>query len=144
MWSALNRVVVLKIIQNLICLTCGVSESLQGFWNCAVYDLDDSAAHEPLVLDQGNVWLNARRVAVHHEGDRPRRRDHGYLGVLEAEPLPKRQGLVPGPYCCINQILRNILARNLASVGSMHPDNVEEWFLVARVASEGSQPLGDD
>src|SRR5438046_9882392 len=111
MWSALNRVVVLKIIQNLICLTCGVSESLQGFWNCGVYDLDDSAAHEPLVLDQGNVWLNARRVAVHHEGDRLRRRDHGYLGVVEADPLAKRPGLVPGPYCCLDITLRHTLRR---------------------------------
>src|SRR5438477_13022267 len=115
-----------------------------GLWGVDVYDLDDAAAHEPLVLDQVNVWLDPGGVAVHHERDRPRRGDHGYLRVLEAEPLPKRQGLIPGPYRCINEILRNILARNLASVGSMHSDNVEEGLLVARVASEGSQPLGDE
>src|SRR5256886_1625346 len=144
MWSALNRVVVLKITQNLIRLTYGVSKFAQSFRDCAVDYLDHPAAHEPLVLDQGNIRLDARSVAVHHERDRPRRRNHRNLGVLEAEPLTKRQGLVPGPYRCINEILWNILARNLASVGSMHSDHVEEGLLVARVASEGSQPLGDE
>src|SRR6266704_3899032 len=144
MWSTLNRVVVLKITQNLIRLTCGVSKFAQSFRDCAVDYLDDPAAHEPRVLDQRNIWLDACSVAVHHERDRPRRRNHGNLGVLEAEPLPKRQGLVPRPYRCINEILRDILSRNLASVGSMHSDNVEEGLLVARVASVGSQPLGDE
>src|SRR6266699_1171590 len=55
-----------------------------------------------------------------------------------------KPNLVPRPYRCINEILRDILSRNLASVGSMHSDNVEEGLLVARVASEGSQPLGDE
>src|SRR2546430_4873795 len=92
MWSALNRVVVLKITQNLIRLTYGVSKFAQSFRDCAVDYLDHPAAHEPLVLDQGNIRLDARSVAVHHERDRPRRRNHRNLGVLEAEPLTKRQG----------------------------------------------------
>src|SRR5438094_8251743 len=118
MWSALNRVVVLKITQNLIRLTYGVSKFAQSFRDCAVDYLDHPATHEPLVLDQGNIRLDPGRVAVHHESDRPRRRNHRNLGVLEAEPLSQRESLIPGPYCCIDQILRGILVRNLARMGS--------------------------
>src|SRR2546428_2901056 len=124
MGSALNRVILLKITQSLPRLASRVSEFLQAVRDRAVHYLDDSAAHEPRVLDQGNIRLNPGRVAVHHERNRPRRRDHGYLCVLEAEPLTQRESLVPRPYRSINQILRNILARNLARVRSMHSDDV--------------------
>src|SRR5467141_2058811 len=143
MGSTLNRVVILKIAQNLVGVGDRVSQSPQGFWNCTVCDLDYSATHQPLVLDQGDVRLNAGRIAVHHEGDRPRRRDHRYLRVLETEPLAERQSLIPRAYCGVNQILRNIVARNLARVGSVHSDDVEKGFLVARVASERSESLRD-
>src|SRR6267143_5607871 len=143
MGSTLNRVVILKIAQNLVGLGERVSQSPQGFWNCTVCDLDYSTADQPLVLDEGDVRLDAGRVAVHHERDRPRRRDDGYLRVLETEPLAQRQSLIPRAYRGVNQILRNIIAHNLPNVGPVHADDVEEGFLVARVASERSQPLRD-
>src|SRR6267143_6768 len=143
MGSTLNRVVILKIAQNLVGLGERVSQSPQGFWNCTVCDLDDSAADQPLVLDECDVRLDAGCVAVHHGRDRSRRRDHGYLRVLETEPLAERQSLIPRAYRGVNQILRNIITRNLPGVGSVHSDDVEEGFLVARVASERSESLRD-
>src|SRR3712207_7036125 len=46
----------------------------QGVRDGLVDDLEVAAADEALVLDERDVRLNARRVAVHHEGDRARRR----------------------------------------------------------------------
>src|SRR6267143_4300500 len=111
MGSTLNRVVILKIAQNLVGLGERVSQSPQGFWDCTVCDLDDSTAHQPLVLDKGNVRLDAGGVAVDHERDCPRRRDDRYLRVLETEPLTQRQSFVPRPHRGVKQILRNVVTR---------------------------------
>src|SRR3990172_1666875 len=58
-----------------------VSESAQGAGGRVVDDLHQAAADQGLVLDQGDVRLDPRGVAVHHEPDGARRREHSRLGV---------------------------------------------------------------
>src|SRR3712207_9083465 len=67
----------------------------QGVRDGLVDDLEVAAADEALVLDERDVRLNARRVAVHHEGDRAGRREDGQLPVPEAGLLAEGDDLVP-------------------------------------------------
>ncbi len=64
-----------------------------------VDDLQHAAAGQLLVLHQGDVGLDARRVAIHQEADRAGGRQHRGLGVAEAvaaaarrAPRPRRRG----------------------------------------------------
>ena len=68
----------------------------QGFGHAAVDDLEIAAARQGLELDQGEIGLDAGGVAIHHQADGAGGRDHGGLGVAEAELLAHRQGIVPG------------------------------------------------
>ena len=61
-----------------------------------VHDLDHAAAHQLLVLHQGEFRFNAGGVAVHHEADGPGRRQHRDLGVAESVAFAVGEGAVPG------------------------------------------------
>ena len=61
-----------------------------------VDDLDHAAADELLVLDEGEVGLDAGGVAVHHEADGAGGREDGDLRVAVAVLLAEGEGFVPG------------------------------------------------
>ena len=63
-----------------------------------VDDLDHAAADQLLVLDQGEVGLDAGGVAVHHEADGAGGREHGDLGVAVAVLFAVGEGLVPAVF----------------------------------------------
>src|ERR671922_174762 len=54
-----------------------------------------TAADQLLELDEREVRLDAGRVAVHQEGDRPGGGEHRRLRVAVAVLLAERDGLVP-------------------------------------------------
>ena len=72
-----------------------VTERLEGESDRAIDDLEHPAAGELLVLDEGDVGLDARRVAIHQEADRAGRGEDGGLGVAEAVGSPAVEDLVP-------------------------------------------------
>ncbi len=61
-----------------------------------VDDLDHAAADKLLVLDEGEVGLDAGGVAVHHEADGAGGREDGDLRVAEAVLFAEAEGVVPG------------------------------------------------
>ena len=73
----------------------GVAELLQRPRDRQVDDLHRAAADELLELDQREVGLDARRVAVHHEADRPGRGEDRRLRVAVAVLLPDRHDVGP-------------------------------------------------
>ena len=90
-----DRAVLVEVRLDLLDLRLGVAERLQGERDGAVDDRHLPAADELLELDEREVGLDAGRVAVHQERDRPGRREHGGLGVAVAVALAELDGLVP-------------------------------------------------
>ena len=72
-----------------------VAEAAQGPRHGAVDDLHHAAAHQSLVLDQGDVRLDAGGVTVHHEADGAGGGEDGRLGVAVAVLPAQVEGLVP-------------------------------------------------
>ncbi len=77
-------------------LVGGVAQLEQRGRHGVVHDLDHAAAHQLLVLHQRQVGLDAGGVAIHHEADGARGRQHRDLRVAVAELLAVLQGFVPG------------------------------------------------
>src|SRR5207302_1164761 len=69
-----------------------------------VHGLQETAADQLLVLDQRQVRLDAGRVAVHHQPDRPGRRQDGRLRVPVAVALAEGDGVVPGLAGCRDNV----------------------------------------
>ena len=80
---------------DLLDLLVGVAERAQRHRDRAVDDRHLAAADELLELDEREVGLDAGRVAVHEERDRPRRREHRRLRVAVAVDLAELDGLLP-------------------------------------------------
>ena len=77
-------------------LGVGVAELDEGGGDGVVDDLDHAAADELLVLDEGEVGLDAGGVAVHHEADGASGREDGDLRVAIAGLLAGGECAVPG------------------------------------------------
>ena len=85
-----------RVADDVADLLLVVAERAQGLRHGAVDDLEIAAAGELLELDQGEVGLDAGRVAIHDEADRAGRRDDRDLRVAIAMALAKRQRVAPG------------------------------------------------
>src|SRR2546423_1289634 len=83
-----------------------VAELPQGHRHRPVDDLEHPAAGELLVLDQRDVRLDPGRVAIHHEGDRPGRRQDGDLAVAVAVAPTQVEALVPDGAGLGEQVVR--------------------------------------
>ena len=90
-----DRPVLVDVGLDLLDLLVGVAERAQRHRDRAVDDRHLAAADELLELDEREVGLDARRVAVHEERDRPRRREHRGLRVAVAVDLAELDGLLP-------------------------------------------------
>ena len=92
--GALDRLVVVDVVEDLRHLLGAVAELAEGRRDRLVDDLQEALADELLVLDEGDVRLDAGRVAIHHEGDRAGRGEDGDLGVPVAVLLAELERLV--------------------------------------------------
>ncbi len=91
-----DRAVLVDVGDDLLDLLVGVAERLQRQRHGPVDDRHLAAADELLELDQREVGLDAGRVAVHQEADRPGRREHRRLRVAIAVAIALLDGLIPG------------------------------------------------
>ena len=98
---AFDRVVLVDVGQDRADLRLVVAERAERERHGLVDDLEHAAAGELLVLHEGDVRLDAGRVAIHHEADRAGRGEHGGLRVAEAVHAAGGQHFVPhcgGPH----------------------------------------------
>src|SRR5690606_4470693 len=95
-WRLLERAVADRIGLDLGDLRLAIAERAQRLGHGLVDDLEVTAARELLELHKRNVWLDARRVAIHDETDRPGRRDHRRLRIAIAVLLAKLERAIPG------------------------------------------------
>jgi len=90
-----DRVVLVDVLDNRLDLRVVVAELRQGQRHGAVDDLQTAAAGKRLVLHQGDVRLDAGRIAVHHEADGAGGGQHGRLGVAITDLLAEGQHVFP-------------------------------------------------
>ena len=79
-WTAqskpFDRILLIDVLGNRFDFMIVVTKHFQTQRHGLVDDLQHAAASELLVLDQCDIGLDSRRVAVHHETDRAGRRKH--------------------------------------------------------------------
>ena len=114
---------------DLLHLLRRVAQLDQRLRHRVVDDLDHAAAHQLLVLHQRQIRLDARRVAIHHEADGARGRDHRHLPVAVTGGAAEFVRLVPAVLRALIKIARNIAVVDAIHRIAMHADHFEERLL---------------
>ncbi len=135
---ALDGLLAVHVVSDGFALAFVVTKTLQRLVDRVVDDLDGSAAHQPFVLDERNVGLDAGGVAIHHETDGARGRQHASLGVAEAVLSPQTNRVVPRLTGCGRQILGHKSSIDLVYVVAMLLHHGQKGLLVFGVAGEGA------
>ena len=140
---ALDHLLLVDVADDLVDLSGRVAELAQYARHRLVDDLHHPAAHQLLVLDEGDVGLDAGGVAVHHEADRPGGREHGDLAVAVAVLRPQGVGLVPHRQRRAEQLLRHQGRVDHVRVLPVLVDHAQHGLGVLRVAGEGAHGARD-
>ena len=82
------------VAHDLVDLLGRVAEVDECWWHRRVDDLEVATTGQLLELDEREVGLDARGVAVHHETDRAGRSDQGHLRITEAVHLAQGERAV--------------------------------------------------
>ena len=134
---ALQRLPSHAVGHDLVDLVRWIAQRAQGLGNALVDDLEVAAPRQLLELDEGEVGLDARGVAVHDEPDGARGRQYRHLGVAIAVLLPELEGAVPGRPRGLEKCLRAVLGVD-AERGDGQP------FVVAGGGIVGRPPVVAD
>ena len=132
--GAFDRVLLVDVLDDRFDLRLAVAQGPQGQRHRLVDDLQHPAAGKLLVLDQGDVRLDARRVAIHHEADGAGGRQHRRLGVAEAEAAAADEHFVPEVPGGVLEILGAIL--DVLDLLPVHFHDVQHRLAVLFVAVE--------
>ncbi len=125
----------------------GVAELEERGGHGVVDDLDHAAADELLVLDEGEVGLDAGGVAVHHEADGSGGSEDGHLGVAVAVLLTAGERAGPGVFAGGDELVKlgsdeglggGLRLADVVDLGAVHADDVEEGLAVDIEAGAGS------
>ena len=129
---------------DLLDLARRVAELAERHRHRLVDDRDLAAADELLRLDEREVGLHAGRVAIHHEADRPGRREHGRLRVPEAVHLADLERVVPGAPGAVEQVVgHRVGVLDVADRGAVLRDHADHRRAVLLVAGVRAHPLRD-
>ena len=91
---AFDRLALVEVGEDLVDLVRRVAELAERGRDGLVDDLEEALADELLVLDEGDVRLDAGGIAIHHEGDGAGGGEHGDLRVAVAVLLAELERLV--------------------------------------------------
>ena len=136
--------VLVDVRLDLLDLLVGVAERLQRQRHRAVDDRHLPAADQLLELDEREVGLDAGRVAVHQERDRPRRREHRRLRVAVAVLVAELDRLVPrAARRASSGVVGARRVRDRVRGVAVHPHHVVVRLAVLRVALVRADRRGD-
>ena len=140
------------VAHDLLDLSGTIAQLFQRRGDRLVDDLEIAAARQLLELDQREIRLDARGVAIHDQADRAGGRDDRGLGVTEAVRLPQSQRLVPrragqvdqGGVGTVRGVQRHggdvhALARRAMRRGAVVADDAQHVVGVAGIAGERAQ-----
>ena len=119
-----------------------VAELEQGGGDGVVDDFNHAAADQLLVLDQGEIGLDAGGVAVHHEADGSGWREHCDLAIAVAVFFAVGEGFVPALFAGFVDAGRDVCFIDAIHACAVHADYVEEGFAVDVPAGAGSAGHG--
>ena len=138
--SALDRVVLVDKFDNPADVILRVPQAIQRLRDRLVDDLEHPTAREVFVLDQRDVRLDARRVAVHHKPNRPGRRENRHLGIAIPMGRSCLQRLVPAMAGGVEKLRRAELRVDGLDGVAVHFDDVEHVVAVAIKLRERANP----
>ena len=143
--GALDGLALVDVGEDVLDLLRAVAELAQGGRDGLVDDLEEALADELLVLDEGDVGLDAGGIAIHHERDRAGGREHGHLGVAVAVGLAELERLVPGLLDRVEHLGRRAPVGDVVRGVAVLADDPQERLLVLRVLDERAAVVaGDD
>ena len=140
---AFDRLSFIDVADDRIDFVLDVSELRQCHRNGVIHDLEKTAAHELLVLHEGDIGFHARRIAVHHESDRAGRRKDGDLTVLVSMLHAQFEGPVPCATRGLHEVRRYARRRGRIGRVPMHFDDFEEGLAIRLVLRERAHCRGD-
>ncbi len=85
--ASLDGLLFVEKLENLFPFFFGIAQPIQSSGDRIVDNFQDATAHKLLVLDEGNIGLDPRRVTIHHECDGTCRGQHRYLRISIAMAL---------------------------------------------------------
>ena len=138
-----DRLVLVHELHDPIHRILPVAETTQRLGHRVVHDLEHPASRELLVLHEGDVGLDAGRVAIHHEGDRAGGRDHRDLRVPVAGLGAERRALLPGCPHRIHQVAGQGARVDSIHVRAMLGDDAQHRLAVLRETGKGPRHGGD-
>src|SRR5215475_2236298 len=80
-WGTLDGLVLVNVLYDLLDLVLRISQLLECQRDGSIDQLHHATTHQLLIFNEGNVWLHACRVTVHHKTDRPRWRQERRLRI---------------------------------------------------------------
>ena len=140
---AFDGLVLVDVLDDVVDLGFAVLQTSQGFRDCLVDNLQQPAADELLILDQGNIRFHAGGVAIHHESDGPRRGQYCYLRVLVAIALTLNQRVVPGSLSSVVEVRGEIVGVQLSCSHSMFANDSQHGIPVEWELGKGSHISSD-
>ena len=140
---AFDGLVLVDVFDDGLHVLAVVPQPFERAGDGGVHDLEQAASDQPFVFDQGDVRLDAGRVAVHHESDRAGRRQHGRLRVAVAAALAERQGVVPDLARLGQQIERDQRGVERVAVRAVLFDHPQHGLAVFGVPRKRGQFFGD-
>ncbi len=139
---ALDCFLLVEVLDDVLDLGRVVAHAAQHAGDRLVDDLHHPAAHELLVLDEGDVGLDAGGVAVHHEADGAGGRENGDLGVAVSVLGAEGVGLVPHVEGLTHERTRDDRGVDHVRVLAVLLDDAEHGLGVLRVAGESAHRRG--
>ncbi len=133
-----DRHVLVDVGDDVVDLVRAVAELGQRPWHRLVDDRHRAAADQLLRLDEAQIGLHSRGVAVHEQADGPRRRQHRGLRVAHAVGLGQVDRLVPGLLRRREQLGGHDVLVDACRLRLVHAQHVEHRLAVLVVAGEGS------
>src|SRR5260370_7595080 len=110
-------------------------------WYRVVHDPDDATTDQPLVLDEREVGLDACRVAIHHETDGARWRQHGNLRVLVSVLFALRQRTIPSSLRRVEERRVNVFSRDPLQSIAMHSTYPSHPTTILDITCQRAQSL---
>src|SRR6266702_1323531 len=142
-WGALDSLMLVNVLDDFLDLVWRISELFERQRDSSIDQLHHATTHQLLIFDQGDVWLHACRVTVHHKTDRSRWRQERRLRVTVPVLHAERQRIVPGVNGGLHDLAGDKPLLNALQTVPMLANHPQHRFAIDRIASERPDAFGD-